>query len=80
VTGFWRERIAEVFRLAKVAGHTHQFRDTFAVSLLEGGAGIETLSVLLGHQSIRVTEKHYNPWVKTRQDALDKAVESVLQS
>jgi integrase/recombinase XerD len=80
VTGFWRERIAEVFRLAKVAGHTHQFRDTFAVSLLEGGAGIETVSVLLGHQSIRVTEKHYNPWVKTRQDALDKAVESALQS
>jgi integrase len=74
VTGFWRERIAEVFRLAKVKGHTHQFRDTFAVSLLESGASIETVSVLLGHQSIRVTEKHYNPWVKTRQDALDKAV------
>jgi len=29
-----------------------------------------------GHQSIRVTQKHYNPWVKTRQDALDRAVES----
>ena len=75
ITGFWRARIAEVLNLAKVSGHPHRFRDTFAVSLLEGGASIETVSILLGHQSVRVTEKHYNPWVKTRQDALDRAVE-----
>lgn len=74
MTGFWRERIAEVLNLAKVSGHPHRFRDTFAVALLEGGASIETVSILLGHRSVRVTEKHYNPWVKTRQDALDRAV------
>ena len=79
VTGKWRARIAEVFRLAKVVGHPHRFRDTFAVALLEGGASIETVSVLLGHQSIRVTEKHYNPWIKTRQDALDRAVQSATR-
>jgi len=79
-TGFWRKRLAEVFKLAKIEnGHSHRFRDTFAVALLEGGASIETVSVLLGHQSIRVTEKHYNPWVKTRQDALDRAVESTFK-
>jgi site-specific recombinase XerD len=79
VTGIWHERIAQVISIAKVVGYPHQFRDTFAVALLEGGASIETVSVLLGHQSIRVTEKHYNPWVKTRQDALDRAVQSASQ-
>jgi integrase/recombinase XerD len=79
VTGIWHERIAQVFAIAKVVGHPHQFRDTFAVALLEGGASIETVSVLLGHQSIRVTEKHCNPWVKTRQDALDRGVQSASQ-
>jgi integrase/recombinase XerD len=79
VTGFWRERIAEVLNLAKVSGHPHRFRDTFAVALLEGGASIETVSILLGHQSVRITEKHYNPWVKTRQDALDRAVLSATR-
>ena len=64
MTGYWREWVAEVFKLAKIEnGHTHRFRDTFAVSLLEAGATLENVAVLLGHQSIRVAQKHYNPWV-----------------
>lgn len=27
-------------------------------------------------QYLTLTEKHYNPWVKTRQEALDRAVQS----
>lgn len=79
-TGFWRARIAKVFKLAKiVGGHAHRFRDTFAVSLLEAGVSLENVSTLLGHRSVRVTEKHYAPWVKTRQDALDRALQTALQ-
>jgi integrase/recombinase XerD len=81
ITGSWRKRLAVVFRLAGIKnGHSHRFRDTFAVSLLEAGVSMENVSTLLGHQSIRVTEKHYSPWVKTRQDALDKAVEKAFKS
>ena len=77
----WRKRIAEVFKAAKIAdGHTHRFRDTFAVDLLQKGVSLETVSILLGHQSIKITQKHYSPWVKTRQDALDKEVSLALSN
>lgn len=77
--GFWRNRISGVFKRAKIAnGHTHRFRDTFAVSLLEAGISLEDVSTLLGHQNLRVTQKHYSPWVRTRQDALDRAVQAAL--
>ncbi len=32
--------------------------------LLLAGVPLEQVSVLLGHQSIKVTERHYSPWVK----------------
>jgi integrase len=60
-----------LFKLANVTGHPHMFRDTFAVGLLKHAVPIETVSMLLGHASIRVTEKHYKPWVKTLQDKLE---------
>jgi hypothetical protein len=46
-------------------------RDTFAVELLLAGVPIERVSVLLGHQSVRITEKHYAPWVRSRQEQLE---------
>ena len=35
---------------------------------------MERVSVLLGHGSIRVTERHYAPWVKARQEQLEQDV------
>jgi integrase len=61
----------KLFKLANVEGHPHMFRDTFAVELLKHGVSLETVSMLLGHASIKVTEKHYKPWVKTLQDKLE---------
>ena len=61
----------KLFELANVEGYPHMFRDTFAVELLKRGVSLEIVSMLLGHASIRVTEKHYKPWVKTLQDKLE---------
>ena len=47
-----------VFELADVPdGTIHRFRDTFAVELLLKGVPIEQVSVLLGHSSLKITEK-----------------------
>ena len=55
------------------------FRDTFAVEMLLAGVPIDQVSILLGHASVRVTEKHYSPWVRARQDQLEKSVQSAWQ-
>lgn len=68
----WQTRLRRLFELAKISGgHPHRFRDTYAVELLLSGVPIERVSVLLGHQSVRITEKHYAPWVRSRQDQLE---------
>jgi len=59
-------------RLCELGGvpgaHAHRFRATFSVELLLAGVPIERVSILLGHQSVRIIEKHYAPWVKARQE------------
>jgi integrase/recombinase XerD len=44
------------------------------VDLLEKGVPLEEVSKLLGHESIKTTERHYAKWVKGRQDRLDSLV------
>ena len=74
VVGNLRQTISSVLKIAKVTGHPHRFRDTFAVSLLEQDVPIRTVQLLLGHSSVRTTEKHYAPFVQSQQRLLDAAV------
>lgn len=69
-----RKSIARVCALAGVEdGHPHRFRDTFAIHLLRGGASLHTVQLLLGHKTIRTTEKHYAPFVLEYQQVVDSA-------
>jgi integrase len=71
----WHRDLRQVFEKAGMPkGHPHQLRDTAAVEWLNAGIPLEEVSRLLGHASIRTTEKHYAPWVKSRQDRLDSLV------
>ena len=55
-------------------------RDTFAVGLLLAGRSIEQVAVLLGHTNIKVTQKHYNPWVSERQKQLEADVQRAWEA
>jgi integrase/recombinase XerD len=74
----WQHDLRQLFKDAGItsAGNmlSHRLRDTFAVDLLEKGVPLEEVSKLLGHESIKTTERHYAKWVKGRQDRLDSLV------
>ena len=76
--GFGTKFVSKAFDAAKITCEgnmkSHRLRDTFAVELLQAGVPMEEVSKLLGHESIRTTEKHYAKWVKGRQDRLDNLV------
>lgn len=73
VVGSWQRRLRKLFRLAKVTdGHSHRFRDTFATELLLAAVPIERVAVLLGHQSVKVTEKYYSAWTASRQRQVEE--------
>jgi integrase len=53
-------------RLIQLFPHSPRRTD---IELLSG-VPIERVAILLGHSSVRITEKQYAPWVRTRQDQL----------
>ncbi len=71
----WQGRLKTLLDDAKITdGHAHRFRDTFAVELLLAGVPLERVSILLGHASIKITEKHYSPWIRERQEQAEADV------
>jgi integrase len=84
----WQRAYRRLFKVANLSRpdgtpkrcHCHMFRDTFAVEMLLAGVPIDQVSILLGHASVRVTEKHYSPWVRARQDQLEKSVQAAWES
>lgn len=77
VRGGWDRTIRTILRLAGVNhGSAHAFRTTLAVDLLNKGIAVETVAAILGN-SPAIVMKHYAPFVKSRQDALEEAVRKV---
>ncbi len=75
------KQLAEVFRDAGISTDmrhvAHALRNTFAVDLLEKGLPLETVSLLLGHQSIVTTEKYYADFSKGYMDRIEQRVRKV---
>lgn len=72
-TDLWRRKMNRVFERARVKNATpHHFRHTFAVDLLTKGVDIKSVSLLLGHSSVTITERFYAAWITARQQALSE--------
>lgn len=70
----WQRSLARLSKLAGVKFHAHQLRDSFAVDLLSNGVSLEDVATLLGN-TVKIAERHYAPWVKSRQISLEKSIE-----
>lgn len=71
----WWSTLKTIFKARRLAdAHSHTLRDTFAVEMLLAGVPIDQVSILLGHSSVKITEKHYSPWVRARQEQLENSV------
>ena len=78
----WQRSFKRLFKIANITKldgskkrcFPQMFRDTFAVELLLSGVPLDQVSILLGHSSVKITEKHYAPWVKARQEQLEASV------
>jgi integrase/recombinase XerD len=73
--GVWQKSLMKVFKAAGVPrAFPHLFRHTFATDLLSKGVSLQTASTILGHSSIKMTERRYSHWVKGRQESLEAEV------
>jgi hypothetical protein len=51
-----------------------RFRDTFAVELHLAAVPLERVSILLGHTSVKITERHDSPRIRKRQEQAEADV------
>ena len=58
----------EVRRLKIKDARFHDLRRTFGLNLIKQGMSIYKVSKLLGHKSVRTTERHYAPLLATEID------------
>lgn len=70
----WQRTLARLSDIAGVKFHAHRLRDSFAVDLLSNGVSLEDVATLLGN-TVKIAERHYAPWVKSRQISLEKSIE-----
>jgi integrase len=70
----WRKAYSRLFKIAGVDGHCHQFRHTYATRLLQAGVSLDTVSIMLAHSSVKITQKHYAAWTKERREKIEAAI------
>jgi hypothetical protein len=79
-----RELLSQTRFVVRVKPHviagTGDGQVSHSVELLLAGVPIERVSILLGHQGVRITEKRYAPWVRARQEQLEADVRRTCET
>jgi integrase len=74
--GPWKDLWLGMRKACKKAGLDditwHTFRHTFATRLLRSGASIMTVKTLLGHSSVKVTERYLHETMEDSRNAVDR--------
>jgi integrase/recombinase XerD len=72
--------LGELFDKAKMPyAHSHMFRHTFAIEWLKAGLTLFEVSKLLGHASVKTTEKYYAAWVQGLPDKMENSMRAHWQ-
>jgi integrase len=73
--------LAKVFAAARVECDQHHIphmlRNSFAVGLLAAGVPLETVSLMLGHQSVQTTERYYADFSRGYMDRAEARVRAL---
>jgi len=73
--GDWQAKLKKLFEKVRLPDwHTYRLRHTSAAELLLAGVPLERVSILVGHTSIRITEKHCAQWVRPHQEQAEADV------
>jgi integrase/recombinase XerD len=79
----WSSKMLTLFQAAGIEGGTarrsHNFRKTLAVKVAEQG-GLDAAMNLLGHKSIKTTEKAYAKFTEGRKNQVREALRKVRES
>ncbi|HEX4310101.1 MAG TPA: tyrosine-type recombinase/integrase [Acidobacteriaceae bacterium] len=76
VVSDWERTLERLGRDLPFKLHAHKFRHTLSVELLSKGVPVSEVAAILGN-SPRIVEKTYNQFIQSRQDALNRYVESI---
>ena len=72
-----RTLVDQVLKVVGIGGACHIFRDTFAINLLVGdgekGTDIFTVSKMLGHSDVKITDQHYMKLVPGYRERMSKS-------
>lgn len=60
-------------------GRAHRFHHHFATNLLLAGVPLDRVATVLGHTNSKITERHYAPWIRARQEQLEADVRRVWE-